>query len=102
MIHVIATIELHPGRREAFLAEFRKLVPLVLAEEGCVAYGPTVDVASGISAQPPVRPDVVTVVETWESLDHLRAHLAAPHMLEYRTRVKEMVVKTTLSVLEPA
>lgn len=102
MIHVIATVELKPGRREAFLAEFRKLVPLVHAEEGCVTYGPTVDVAAGISAQPPLRDDVVTVVETWESLPHLKAHLAAPHMLDYRTRVSEMVLKTTLSVLEPA
>ncbi len=34
MIHVIATIELNPGTREAFLEEFRKLVPLVRAEAG--------------------------------------------------------------------
>ena len=102
MIHVIATIELQPGRREEFLAEFRKLVPLVHAEEGCLTYGPAVDVASGIAAQPPVRDDVVTIVETWTSLDHLKAHIAAPHMLDYRARVKEMLVKTTLSVLAPA
>src|SRR5690606_8212723 len=29
MIHVIATVELHPGTRDKFLAEFRKLVPEV-------------------------------------------------------------------------
>ena len=101
MIHVIATIELQPGRRDAFLAEFRKLVPLVLAEDGCVAYGPTIDLATGLSAQPAVRDDVATIVEAWESLPHLNAHLAAPHMLEYRTRVKDLVVKTVLSVLTP-
>ena len=28
MLHVLATIELNPGTREAFLAEFRKIVPL--------------------------------------------------------------------------
>jgi len=38
MIHVIATIELAEGKRQAFLAEFRKLVPLVKAEAGCLAY----------------------------------------------------------------
>ena len=27
MVHVIATIELHPGTSDKFLAEFRKLVP---------------------------------------------------------------------------
>ena len=32
MIHVIATIELHEGRRDDFLAEFHALVPHVLAD----------------------------------------------------------------------
>jgi len=27
--------------------------------------------------------------------------LVAPHMVEYRPRVKDMVIKTTLQVLEP-
>jgi len=102
MIHVIATIDLHPGRRDAFLAEFRRLVPLVLAEEGCLDYGPTVDVPTGLSAQGPIRPDAVTVVERWSSLDHLRQHLVAPHMGAYRASVKDLVVGTTLVVLEPA
>jgi quinol monooxygenase YgiN len=102
MIHVIANIEVHAGRREAFLAEFRKLVPLVLAEDGCIEYGPAVDVPSGIGAQQPLRDDIVTVVEKWQGLEHLRQHLAAPHMLDYRAAVKEMVSDTTLFVLEPA
>ena len=102
MIHVIATIELKPGTRDDFLAEFHRLVPLVLAEVGCLDYGPTADVASGLSAQGPVRPDVVTVVERWSSLDHLRDHLAAPHMASYREKVKDFVVGTTLAILEPA
>jgi len=84
MIHVIATIELHQGRREAFLDEFHKIVPPVLAEPGCIEYGPTVDVPTDLTAQLPAREDVVTIVEKWESLEHLKQHLMAPHMLEYR------------------
>lgn len=102
MIHVIATIELHPGRREDFLREFHRIVPPVLAEQGCLEYGPTVDVDTGLSAQLPLRADVVTIVEKWESLEALKAHLVAPHMVEYRPRVKDMVIRTTLQVLEPA
>ena len=102
MIHVIANIEIHAGRRQAFLAEFRKLVPFVLAEDGCIEYGPAVDTPSGIGAQQPLRDDLVTVIEKWESVEHLRRHLAAPHMLDYRVAVKEMVIDTTLFVLEPA
>ena len=102
MIHVIATIEIAPGKRADFLREFHALVPLVLAEQGCVAYGPTVDVASGIPAQPALREDSVTVVERWEDLDALRAHLVAPHMQAYRGKVKDLVRGMQLQVLQPA
>jgi quinol monooxygenase YgiN len=102
VIHVIATIELAEGKREAFLDEFRKIVPLVRAEAGCLEYGPAVDVATGIAAQAPPRDNVVTVVEKWESVEALKAHLQAPHMLAYRPRVKDLVVRATLHVLEPA
>lgn len=102
MIHVIASIELKPGTRQAFLAEFNKLVPHVLAEDGCIEYGPTIDVPTGHKAQGPVRDDGVTIVEKWASLDHLKAHLTAPHMAPYREAVKEIVIETKLSILEPA
>ena len=101
MIHVIATIELHEGKRDAFLAEFRKLVPLVQTEQGCLEYGPTVDVATGLAPQGPVRDDVVTVVEKWEDLDTLKKHLQAPHMIAYRPRMKDFVQATSLQVLAP-
>ena len=102
MIHVIAAIELHPGTRELFLHEFTQLAPEVRAEDGCIEYGGAIDLASGLSAQIPVRPDVVTVVEKWSSLEALAAHLAASHMKAYRERVKPFVVRTTLQVLAPA
>ncbi len=101
MIHVIATIELNPGRRDDFVREFHRIVPAVRQEKGCLEYGPAVDLATGLSAQTPLRADVVTIVEKWESLADLQAHLVAPHMVEYRPRVKELVVRTTLQVLEP-
>ena len=77
-------------------------VPTVRAEAGCIEYGPAVDVPTGVPAQGPIRDNVVTIVEKWESLDALRAHLAAPHMAEYRARVKEFVSKVQLQVLQPA
>jgi quinol monooxygenase YgiN len=101
MIHVIATVELHEGKRDAFLAEFRKLVPLVHAEKGCLDYGPTVDVATGLSAQNAVRENVVTVVEKWENIETLKNHLQAPHMIAYRPKVQDLVKATKLVVLTP-
>lgn len=101
MIHVIATISVAPGRRADFLAEFKRVVPAVLAEDGCLAYGPAVDVASGIPVQPPLRPDTVVVIEQWRDLPALHAHLAAPHMAAYRERVKDLVKGVSLQVLSP-
>jgi quinol monooxygenase YgiN len=101
MIHVLATIEVVPGRREAFLEEFRRIVPLVRAEQGCLEYGPAVDLATDIAAQAPLRDDVVVIVERWASLEALKNHLSAAHMVEYRQRVRPLVVRTTLHVLQP-
>lgn len=102
MIHVIATIEVAAGKRDAFLVEFHRIVPLVRGEAGCIDYGPAIDVATGIAAQVPLRDSVVTVVERWQSLDALRAHINAPHMGEYRARVKDLVQSVQLQVLQPA
>src|SRR5260221_10891116 len=101
MIHVIATIELAAGKRELFLEEFRKIVPHVRAEAGCLEYGPTVDLPADIPRQVPVRDNVLTVVEKWESLEALRAHLTAPHMTAYRLRVQDMVLRAEIQVLRP-
>ena len=102
VIHVIATIELVEGGKEEFLRQFHELVPTVKQEEGCLEYGPTVDVETNISAQGPARVNVVTVVEKWESLGCLEAHLVASHMLAYRESVKPLVKSTSLAILEPS
>jgi len=102
MIHVIATIQLAPGRRADFLKECHAIVPLVRAEKGCVEYGPTVDFQTMIPAQIPLRPDVVTVIEKWASIAALEAHLIAPHMITYRAKVKDFVTGVQLQVIEPA
>ena len=102
MIRVIATIELAEGRRDDFLTVLRQLVPKVLAEEGCLEYGPWVDLPTGVPAQPEVRHHVVTVVEKWEGIEALEAHLMAPHMLEFRQTTESMRVGVTLQILEAA
>jgi len=102
MIYVIAEVELVEGSRDQFVDHFQANVPHVLAEDGCLEYVPTIDLETELSAQPPARGNFVTVVEKWESLAALQAHLVAPHMATYREKVKGMVVKTTLRVLQPA
>ena len=101
MIHVLATIRVARGRRAEFLNHFHALVPLVLAEKGCIEYGSAVDLRTPVSSESP-REDVVTVIEKWESFEALQNHLAAVHMHQYRQTVKELVVGVELLVLQPA
>jgi quinol monooxygenase YgiN len=102
MIIVLATIELHAGRRHDFLAEFRQIIPQVRAESGCIEYFPAIDTPSHMTVQGPLRDDVVVVVEKWESLEALQAHLEAPHMMAYRPKVKDFVKKVSLQIMASA
>ncbi len=102
MIHVLATIRLNPGTRDAFLEEFLRLTPLVQAEDGCIEYGAAIDVPTGMPIQELVGDDAVVVVEKWDSVDALRAHSQAPHMADYRVAVKDFVSSVELRVLAPA
>ena len=101
MIHVVAQVEIKDGKQEAFLEEFRKLVPTVLQEAGCIDYGPTVDADTDIDRQH-TDDTLITIIERWESLDDLKAHLVAPHMAAYRERVKDYVIGAKLKILRPA
>jgi quinol monooxygenase YgiN len=102
MIHVIATIELKPSCREVYLKVLRDNVSNVKAEAGCLAYEPALDIDSGLPLQGAVRENVVTIVEAWESLEHLVAHLKTPHMLAYRNAVTEYVENVSVQVMAPA
>lgn len=101
MIHVLAYITAHPGKRDAILAIFHENVPKVLAEEGCLAYGPAVDAPGLGSAQSLVGPDTFVVVEAWASMDALKAHARAPHMADYAARTRNLVANRTIHVLAP-
>lgn len=101
MINVVVLIQLKEGSREMFLHEFQKVVPLVRDEQGCVEYGPTIDVDTGIEMFGAVDPNRVTILERWETVDALQAHLVAPHMIEYRPKVKELIEQVEAVVTEP-
>jgi len=101
MVNVIASIRVKEGFRSDFIEIFKSNIPAVLDEEGCIRYAPAVDLNTGIPAQK-LDENVVTVIEKWNTLEDLKAHLEAPHMLAFRERVKGMVEDVSLKVLENA
>ena len=101
MIHVVATIELKPGRRQAYLDVLLQNVANVKAEKGCRGYEPTIDADTDIAVHEKAGDDVVTILEAWESIDALKQHFTEPHMLAYREKVKDLVKNISIRVLKP-
>ena len=101
MIYVIAVSHLKKGCK----AEFVKLVKAnyenVHAEAGCISYWLNEDCPTGLPNQPELREDCVTFVECWESVEHLKAHLAAPHMKAFAAAVKPLRESSELRILTP-
>ena len=101
MISVIASVHVRPGMVPGFLEVFKANVPAVREETGCVEYFPATDVAADLPPQA-LDENVVTIIEKWESLEALRDHLKAPHMLAYKEKVSDMVEGVSLKVLQEA
>jgi len=101
MINVIASIHIKEGRRSEYIDIFKSNVPHVLEEKGCIEYVPTLDVPTGLPTQE-LNNNVVTIIEKWEGLKELQAHLSAPHMLTYKEKVKDLVEKMSLKILKEA
>ncbi|MGD0108590.1 MAG: putative quinol monooxygenase [Rhodopila sp.] len=102
MIHVVAIITAKPGNRDAILEAFRANMPAVHAEAGCIEYGPAVDAEGAGRIQTPFGSDTLVVIEKWESLDHLSAHGASPHMAAYAAKTKDLIASRVIHVLSPA
>ena len=101
VVYVVAVITTRAGKREEVLEIFKKNVPNVLAEEGCIEYVPTVDMQDAGAVQTRFGADTFAVIEKWESLDHLKAHMVAPHMAAYASQVKDMLVDRVIHVSTP-
>lgn len=102
MIHVLAIITTKPGMRDAVLANFRANRQAVLAEEGCIEYDAAVDAEGAGAVQTKCGPDTFIVIEKWSNLATLAAHGAAPHMVAYGAKNKDMVASRVIHVLQPA
>ena len=99
MIFVIATSVLKPGCRNDFIAAVKANLATVRAEDGCISYDLAGDFDSGFPVQEFCGEDTLVFVERWQSIEHLKAHLAAPHMAEFKEKVKDLRISSSLKVL---
>lgn len=73
MILVDAECFIAAERRGDFIREVKKIVPVVLRENGCTRY----ELLAGITGES------FHFFEEWASRQHLDEHIAQPHMREY-------------------
>ena len=102
IVNVVAKITTKPGMRDEVLRIFKDNIPHVLAEDGCIEYGPTTDMEGVGQFQTPIGPDAYVVIEKWESLDHLMSHAASEHMKAYAAKTKPLIANRTIHVLNTA
>ena len=72
-IAMMILIEVKEGRRDEQINAYKKLLPLVLAEEGCLQYD--LKAVEGNS-------NGFVLLERWASKEALDSHDNAPHMIE--------------------
>ena len=75
MIYVIATTQVKPEGREAFIKGHKECIAETRKEKGCIAYEGHTAIHD---------PNTYVVVERWETRDDLNAHGKAPHMKVWR------------------
>jgi quinol monooxygenase YgiN len=100
MLHILVTMLIKEGRMKDFLSLCEELRPLVLQEKGCLTYEYTREVPSPLGIQEPLETNRITLIERWESMDALKAHLEAKHMKEIGPRMKDLRSSVTARVLE--
>ncbi|ESK53630.1 putative quinol monooxygenase [Acinetobacter tjernbergiae] len=101
MLTIIAEIQTHAGaeHRQAVLDAFQKIIPTVLAEEGCHGYAALIDHLPAIAMQAQDENSIV-MLEQWESTAHLEAHMQTIHMLKHFEATKAHVANVKVRILE--
>ncbi|WP_420134150.1 putative quinol monooxygenase [Rhodopseudomonas sp.] len=75
MIYVVATTQVKPEARDAFIAGAKACIAETRKEKGCISYENHISIND---------PNTFVVVERWESREDLNAHARAPHMKVWR------------------
>ena len=100
MIHVIAAIQAREGQRDAIVAAFREILPEVGAKTGCIEYSLAIHLQTGFPGQPPFDENEFIIVERWDDLDALKAHMADAKYQAWFVSVWPLIAGASMQVFE--
>ncbi|MGD9549215.1 MAG: putative quinol monooxygenase [Candidatus Krumholzibacteriia bacterium] len=89
---IVAHIHADADRIELVKAELRKLVPLTLAEQGCLQYD---------LHQDNEDPAHFMFYENWESRELWQVHMASRHLEDYKAATGGAVAETVIHEMAP-
>lgn len=103
MLTIVAEVCTRPGadHRKAVLTLFKKVSPAVLAESGCHGYAPMIDAQVHAGFQT-VNPNCIVMIEKWEDIAALQAHMETPHMIAFHRQAEAHIVEIKVKILELA
>jgi quinol monooxygenase YgiN len=87
MIYVVATSQVKPELRDAFIKGAKECIAATRKEKGCLSYESHVSIND---------PNLFVVVERWETREDLNAHGRAPHMKVWREYSAPLKVSPTV------
>lgn len=99
MIYVMAAITANDGQREELVEAFRAILPAVRAKAGCLEYGLSIHLESGLEGQAPYDENVVTIVEKWVDLDALKAHINDHQYQDWFEQVWPLMADASMQIL---
>ena len=101
-VYVLCRFDLTP---DADVAEYAgktlSVVPTVRAEKGCRMYTLLKDAATDWDKPMRFGGRTMWMLEKWDSVEALKAHLETPHMKAFGPTVRQMRTSSTFHVLEP-
>ena len=101
-VYVLCRFDLKPDADIAdYAAKTLAVVSTVRAEDGCRMYTLLKDAATDWDKPMRFGERTMWMLEKWDSVDALKAHLDTPHMKAFGPTVRPMRTASTFHVLEP-
>ncbi len=102
MIYSVVSMIIKSEMMDDFLAECRKIRPLVLSEPGCLMYDYTREINVSSDRQERYIENRITLYEKWFDQNALDVHSNMPYMSEFGKSVAPMREKVEIRTGEEA
>lgn len=100
-VWVLCRFDLKPDAdRAAYVEDTKKILATVRREEGCLEYRLLGDCGTDWDKPQRFGERTLWMVEQWDSVNSLKAHLETPHMKAFGPKVSGMMSGSTFHVLE--